>query len=191
MKRKTLWILPVLAVLAVPSAAHADDTIKHPGDHPTYVVEAEPHLVFAFDNVFGGQGFGLGGRVTFPIVQNGFIPSINNSVGVGVGLDLVHYTACYFGQLCGATYAWVPVVMQWNFFVAQQWSVFGEPGVAFYHGFGVDNCPPGVNGCNGPSTTALYPVVLFVGGRYHFSEDVSLTMRIGWPMFTIGVSFFP
>jgi hypothetical protein len=35
------------------------------------------------------------------------------------------------------------------------------------------------------------PFVLFVGGRLHFSEGVSLTMRVGWPYFSIGVSFFP
>ena len=31
----------------------------------------------------------------------------------------------------------------------------------------------------------------WVGGRYHFSDSVSLTMRLGYPdLLTIGVSFF-
>jgi hypothetical protein len=29
-----------------------------------------------------------------------------------------------------------------------------------------------------------------VGGRYHFNDRISLTMRIGYPSFAIGISFF-
>jgi hypothetical protein len=185
--------LAVGAMLSAAGIARADDTIKHPGDHPDYHVEAEPHLVVAFDNVFGSDGFGVGGRFSIPIVQNGFIKGINNNVAIGFGLDFVHYSGfCHYrGYICDATYFFIPVVMQWNFFVAERWSVFGEPGFAIYHGFGFDSCPPGSGDCYDPHATGFFPAVLFLGGRYHFSEAVALTMRIGWPMFSIGVSFFP
>jgi hypothetical protein len=31
----------------------------------------------------------------------------------------------------------------------------------------------------------------FAGARYFFSDTVSLTMRVGFPTTSIGVSFFP
>jgi hypothetical protein len=35
----------------------------------------------------------------------------------------------------------------------------------------------------------VHPIIM-AGGRYHFSENVALTMRVGYPSFSIGVSFF-
>lgn len=169
--------------------ARADDTIKHPGDHPDYKVEVEPHALLGWDDIYATGGIGLGGRFTIPLVHNGFIDTINNSVGIGFGLDVMHYDNCrYRGIGCSANYLQVPVVMQWNFFVHSAWSVFGEPGLFFYHGF-LGDCGPG-GPCDQPSVNGVRPA-LYIGGRYHISETVSLTMRIGWPSFSFGVSFFP
>ncbi|WP_394824068.1 hypothetical protein [Pendulispora albinea] len=175
-------------------SAHADDTIKHPGDHPDYKLELEPHGLFAWEDFYGGTGFGAGGRFTIPVVHNGFVPSINNSIGISFGLDLVHYSGCYyrgaFGEVgCGANYLFFPVAMQWNFYVAERWSVAGEPGLFIYHGFFDDDyCGPGIS-CGRPDRTGLRPM-FSVLGRYHFNEKISLTMRVGYPTFSIGASFF-
>ncbi|HKQ68983.1 MAG TPA: hypothetical protein VJT73_06580 [Polyangiaceae bacterium] len=209
---KSAWIafagFAFALTLLTSSRARAEESIiKRPGDHPAYSVEAEPHLLAAFFLPrAGSNGVGIGGRFTFPIVKNGFVSSINNSVGIGVGLDWVHYNGCY-GYFYDYRYSYcsnldsfiVPVVMQWNFFLSTHWSVFAEPGLSFaYHSWGNGNCPTVVrNGVivqecgNGPSHFDINPVTLFVGGRYHFSETVSLTMRIGWPYASIGVSFMP
>jgi len=188
-------------------AAHAEETIiKRPGDHPTYSVEIEPHLTLAvFLPRAGSNGVGVGGRFTIPIVKNGFVSSINNSVGIGFGLDWVHYNGCYryFANPgdCSNFDAFVlPVVMQWNFFLSTHWSVFGEPGLAIVYnnwgscgGYYVDSRNNRIlYECgNPPSRIDVNPFILFVGGRYHFSETTALTMRIGWPYFSIGVSFMP
>jgi hypothetical protein len=180
----------IVAAIVAARDAHADDTIKHPGDHPIYSVEAEPHLALGWDNIYASGGYGVGGRFSIPVVHNGFVDSINNSVAVSFGMDLLHYEACAFQGLgCSANYVYFPVAMQWNFFVAQRWSVFGEPGLFVFHGF-IDDCLPGTRDCQRPNVNGIRPA-LWLGGRYHFSEKVSLTMRIGWPAFTIGVSFFP
>jgi hypothetical protein len=193
------WAAPLVSLLAFPSVAFADDTIKHPGDHPHYSAEIEPHLLLGWGLAYGSTGIGLGGRVSIPIVQDGFIKTINNSVAVGFGLDFVHYSGCYdYGFAynngsCGANYIFIPVVMQWNFFVAEHWSVFGEPGLYIYHGFFDNNfCNTFRDGryCSEPTTTGLGPA-FYVGGRYHFSEKVALTMRIGYPSLSVGVSFMP
>jgi hypothetical protein len=178
------------AVLGVAFAgdARADDTIKHPGDHPLYKVEIEPHLLFGWDSLFPGNSFGLGARFSIPIVDNGFVKTINNSVAITFGADLMHYDGCYIGRDggCSANFLFLPVAMQWNFYVARQWSVFGEPGLFIYHGF-FDACPPG-SACIEPTATGIRPM-LDVGGRYHFSESLALTMRIGYPTFSVGLSF--
>jgi len=195
------------AVLAVAMAstrsATADDTISRPGDHPHYSVEIEPHGLWGWTH-YGyapDDGFGLGARFSIPIVENGFVPSINNSVAIGFGGDWLHYSGdrCYYDNnphfngpcydVGDANYLFFPVVMQWNFFVAKKWSVFGEPGLVIYHGW-FDYCagaPAGAS-CGNPTATGV-DFALWVGGRYHFNEHVALVLRVGYPTFSFGVSF--
>lgn len=179
---------------AVSDPALADTLIiKNPGDHPRYSFELEPHLVLGFIDPPGyasGAGFGLGFRGSIPLVRNGFIPSINNSVAIGFGMDFARYgrgdycrnggvlANCDRRRLDGFNEFYFPVVLQWNFFLSRNWSVFGEPGIALtYHGW------------DGPRAVDLEPFVFYVGGRYHFSDKVTLTMRIGYPAFSVGASF--
>jgi hypothetical protein len=195
MTRQTNAAVLVAAVLFLFLAppARADDTIKRPGDHPDYGVEIEPHGVLGWWGGPGytGDGWGAGVRFSIPVVKNGFIHNINNSVAITFGGDILFYNYCWWANNggCSATYLDFPVAMQWNFFVAQRWSVFGEVGLYVYHGF-FDSCPGNFNNCPGrPQDTGVYPA-LFVGGRYHFSDKVSLTMRLGFPTASIGASFF-
>lgn len=149
--------------------ARADESIiKNPGDHPEYHFEAEPHGLLGFAGPFerGRSELGLGFRGTIVIVQNGFVSSINNSVGIGFGADLFPRGGTVF----------IPVVMQWNFWLTTHWSVFGEPGI-------------GLAANPGPGRDAVNPI-LMVGGRYHFNDKISLTMRIGYPYISVGASFF-
>jgi hypothetical protein len=186
------WFAFSLAVSTlVGRPARGDNTIRRPGDHPTYSVEIEPHVLFGWGNVYGQGGFGLGGRFSIPVVQNGFVPTINNSVAISFGLDWTHFDGCYYRGPCTADYLNFPVAMQWNFFVAQRWSVFGEPGLVVYHGF-ISDCPamPGLACPGRPLVTGIEPAI-FLGGRYHLSGATSLTMRVGFPTFSFGFSFFP
>jgi hypothetical protein len=122
-------------------------------------------------------------------VENWFVEEINNSVAISFGLDIVHYDGCWFRGDCSANYVDFPVAMQWNFYVARRWSVFGEPGLLVYHGF-VQDCPNGIN-CPGPPLRTGVEPALYVGARYHLGEKAALTMRIGFPAFSFGFSFFP
>lgn len=152
--------------------AEAQGTIKSPGDHPDYVFEAEPHLSLAYD---GGVGPGFRGTVV--IADRAFIPSLNNSIGVGAGAEWLFYAH-------GTGDVLVPIVLQWNFWVHRDISVFGEPGLALHFGHG------------GRDNFALDPFTIFAGVRFHFSKTVALTIRLGAPeifhhdnVFSIGVSF--
>jgi hypothetical protein len=182
------------------TALAEDSIIRHPGDHTNYSVEIEPHLDIAlFLPTAGSNGVGVGGRFTIPVVKNGFVPSINNSVGIGFGIDWLHYNGCfnyYFspGYCSNLDSFWFPVVMQWNFFLSTHWSVFGEPGFAIaYENFG--NYYGCFNGAGQPVPCAASPnrvvvePVFFVGGRFQFSDSAALTLRIGWPYASLGISF--
>lgn len=202
MKRSVLLPLGALALLAafvVPANALAQSTIKRPGDRPAYVFEAEPHLLFApFDAPGFGEspGYGAGFRGTIELSSDGFIPKLNDSVGLGFGLDWIHYDevdrprgrctryapapevpVCVEvdGGGYDQNYFYVPVVMQWNFWLHRDWSVFGEPGVALY--------------LHDEGEVDFQPFVFYAGGRYHLSDVVTITMRLGYPSFSAGVSF--
>lgn len=169
--RSVRWLSLALALAAstfAGSAAADESIIKNPGDHPDYRFEAEPHGLIGFGGPFekGGTDFGAGFRGTIIIVDNGFVKSINNSVGIGFGGDLFFKHGTVF----------IPVVMQWNFWLSTHWSVFGEPGIGFAPNAFRDR-------------DIIHPVFM-LGGRYHFNEKVSLTMRLGYPAFSIGASFF-
>lgn len=170
MRKKTgLFAAALSAAMAMTATAEADQSIiKTPGDHPDYRFEAEPHGLLGFGGPFrhGHSEIGAGFRGTVVLVDNGFVKEINNSVGITFGGDIFFARGTVF----------IPVGMQWNFWLTNHWSVFGEPGIGF-----------AVNKWTGADT--VNPVI-YVGGRYHFNDKVSLTMRIGYPYFSIGASFF-
>lgn len=107
---------------------------------------------------------GLGLRATFNVADRGFISRFNDSVGVGVGAD--------FG-VSGRNRLILPVAMQWNFWFTPQWSAFGEPGIALRL----------------EDKTHLHPH-LAAGGRLNFNDSLAMTLRLGWPVTSLGVSFF-
>jgi hypothetical protein len=186
------------ALVLASSGALAQSTIRAHGARPSYGAELEPHLIatpFSPPGIGSGEGLGLGVRGTFEILSQGFIPSVNDSVGIGIGLDWIHYDdsdvdingVCRRAEqapngipvcveVAGDTdYLWIPVVMQWNFWLHKRWSVFGEPGIALR----LDDM----------DELGVSPFVLFAGGRYHVSDTFTLTMRLGYPAFSFGGSF--
>jgi hypothetical protein len=155
-----------LALLAACSLgardAAAQSVIKQPGVHPAYRFEAEPHLAVG---VTRERGLGPGFRGTFELVDNGFIRSINNTVGVSFGADVLFDDAIL-----------LPVAMQWNFWILREISVFGEVGPAIV----IDD---------DDDDHDLVTVVLQGGARFHFTQYTTFTVRIGAPVFTFGASF--
>jgi hypothetical protein len=149
------------AAVAAAGVARADERtiIKQPGDHPSYIFEAEPHIALGYTGPFDGAFFVAGFRGAVNIA-NGFIPSINNSVAIGFGIDIA---------TDGTIFA--PIVLQWNFWLSTHWSVFAEPGFAITSG-----------------DQNVYPA-FFAGGRFHFTDRIALTIRVGYPDVTLGVSF--
>jgi hypothetical protein len=187
----------VAAPLCVSSLAHAGDTtIRTPGARPNYTAEVEPHLVLGWVNPPGAgaaPGVGVGVRGSFEVSKDGFLPKLNDSVAIGVGLDWAQYDgradqSCgdfdtapnntrvcvqLGGDLSEVTTFFIPAVMQWNFWLTRRWSVFGEPGLLVH----IDDQ---VNGAW---------MTLAGGGRFHIQEKFTLTARIGYPSINFGASF--
>ena len=193
-----------LAATAWSGRARADEEWlgETPGRHRTYKLELEPHADFALGGGRDVTGFGLGARVGIPLVENGFIKTLNNSVALSTGLDWISYSGCYslqFGDCSSITALWLPVTMQWNFYLTPSWTVFGELGASVRRVSYGDNCG-GTAGsfadgsdaqqeCGTSATTKLRPS-LWLGGRYHLTESQAITARIGTDYFTAGASFF-
>jgi hypothetical protein len=153
--------LALLVALSVRTAQAEENLIRDPNLHPHHVLELEPHALLApfYDKGIPGVGF----RATFTLSNNGFIDSINDSVGLGFGADWTRDTT------------WVPIVLQWNFWLSNHWSVFAEPGAALRLRDDFKD--------RGPDFT------IYGGGRYRFGRTVALTMRVGHPALALGLSF--
>jgi len=118
------------------------------------------------------KGFATGARFGVPIVHNGFVPSINNAVYINFGGDL--YFRKHHSDLG------IPVTMHWEFYFTEHWSAFGEAGLnIFLH---LDD--------RNDDFDFVDWFIAAVGGRFWFNEAVALTLRVGNPYVSFGVSFF-
>lgn len=194
----------LVATLVAADVASAASVIKRPGAHPSYSFELEPHLVFQWDNRWGDDdGLGPGVRFNIPFLDNGPISSINNNMAIGVGLDITFgddNCSFWYGRTnvpwdrhdCSVTEVWAPVVLQWNFFLTDIISVFGEPGLAFVHrNFDGEYYCQGNSGplCEYDDTDNELEGVFWGGARFQFSDTVGLTVRLGTPYVSVGANF--
>ena len=184
--------------LLCPSEASAQ--IKHPGAHPAYAVELEPHLLIQWnDGPWDDEGFGPGIRVNIPFLDNGPVRTINNNMAIGVGLDVAFFDDCdnwwwrdrytYIGEDCSATDWWFPGVVQWNFFLTPVVSVFGELGLAFeYERESWEGpCPSGGGICDYDDSDLDLEPLFWGGGRFLLGDTVSIIARLGTPYISVGV----
>jgi hypothetical protein len=201
--RRSLTAVILLSSVVGVSSAQAYDvrTIRDFRTPIAYQLELEPHLV-AGTNPPGpgaGSGVGVGVRGSFVILPDGFIRGVNDSVAIGVGIDVGHYYGSWAlagyrdqclhyesgpagTQVCTEVtsnggvynYLYLPVVMQWNFWLTQRWSVFAEPGLSVYF--------------VGHHGISLAPAA-YAGGRFLIANGITLTGRIGYPDIGFGVSF--
>src|SRR5262249_9106521 len=150
-------ILTIAAISFASGSARAEEmVIKQPGAHPHYSIEIEPEGIINFGrDLRDGPGAGI--RLSIPIVHNGFVGSINDTVALTFRADKA--------PINKPNRSYFPRPPQWNFWPPTHWTVFGEAGALTQ----LDN-----------KEVNLYPA-LWAGGRYHFSESVALTLRVSAP----------
>jgi hypothetical protein len=187
---RCLLLLAIAAAWAgatVPASAQ----INVPGRHPHYVAELEPHLVWQWtgDERAHNDGIGMGFRASIPLLQDGPVSTINNSLAISFGLDWAHFPECYDYGGCSEDDFWVPVVAQWNFYITEVISLFPEFGLGFRNAIiDYDDGPCRGNNCRG-SALEVHPVLWF-GARFRLANAIALTLRLGTPSLQLGVSFF-
>jgi hypothetical protein len=157
-------------------------------DEPSaYPVEIEPHFSFGAGDIYAAAGVGAGLRVSIPVVYS-LLRNVPDNLAISFGGDVLNYSDCYYGNDCGANYLMLPAAAQWNVFVARRVSLLAEGGLFVYKGF-FNGCAPGDGpGCSPPSDFGVLPTIA-VGARVHLSDNASFVARIGYPTFTLGVSF--
>lgn len=135
---------------------------------------------------YGGYAVGPGIQMLFPVVKNGFIPSINNAFYVGFFTDFMFhpYGGDYFFSFA------VGPMVQWRFFLLDMFqsgslSVFGNLGFGIWPWFFSDRyryCP----GCG--TMVAGFPLFQ-VGANLFFTRNIGLTVAFGYPSTNFGVTF--
>lgn len=181
--------------------ATASAQIRSPRSHVHYGVELEPHLVvqWADEPYWDDTGIGVGLRASIPVLPDGPITTINNSLAIGFGLDWAHFDGCgQYNDLCDANDFWIPIVLQWNFFLTRSISLFAEFGLALQYstldwaGPIPGNCARinGMDICRDSVDDLDVELVLWLGARFGLSENIALTLRLGTPSLLFGVSFF-
>ena len=209
MPRHRLQLLTLFGLVFYCTSSHAAGIIRDVGKHPHYSVELEPHFVWTWGWLphNSGDGLGVGLRASIPLFHNGPIGTINNNMAISSGFDWAHSSArCgpgvhpppgyppnyyYYNGFydCTANSFWLPVALQWNFFLTDVVSVFGEPGLAFVHERWSDwvPCAPGGVCQYDRSDTTLHPV-LWGGARFLFTDSIGVTVRLGVPSISAGLS---
>lgn len=195
LRKPTMALIWVLAtVLWTTGAAKAQ--ITSPGNHVHYAIDLEPHLVLQWSGEEGfDEGLGLGMRVSWPVIDNGPLPDVNNTLAVTAGADITFQGGrCPVPASnglqwvdCEAWQLWLPVAAQWNFYFSQTFALFGELGLAIQY---VNGEAYNAAGRKWDGDDIDIHPVLWLGGRYIATDKVAFTFRLGFPSLTVGASFF-
>jgi hypothetical protein len=185
-----LSLTAAVTALASPALAQID----RPGAHPDYTVELEPHGLVQWDvEPWNDEGFGIGFRASIPVVHNGPITTINNSMAVGFGLDWAFADDCYWGRPlarieddCDVHNFTFPLVLQWNFFFTPNISAFTEFGLAIvYETWSWPDVYPYAD----EDEDDIDPEPFFlIGPRFIVGDRFAIPIKIGWPYFSVGIS---
>lgn len=187
---KLLWLaaaFSMFAAFSAPSAAEAqrravDIGTPHTGDRP---FQLDIHGGFTP----WGVGAATGARFGIPLLANGFIPSINNAVYLNFGVDFywMRYRWRDDGRgnrhwNYGAGFGF-PITLHWEFYFNENWSAFAEIGAnVFLH-------PNLFYDDRHFHASWEHWFIAQVGGRFHINEWFALTLRVGSPYFSFGVTF--
>ena len=170
--------------LVAPNVADAqgvDINTPHQGGRP---LQLDIHAGFTWF----GLGLATGVRFGIPIVDNGFIGSINNAFYINFGGDL-YFVRTHNRGLGNDEYDigfGIPVTAHWEFYFSDMWSIFGELGVnVYFH-------PAFLRGRRGFFDHGHVGGWFMgaIGGRLRINEWFGLVVRLGSPYSSFGLTFF-
>lgn len=137
---------------------------------------------------WGSYAVGPGFQMLFPVVQNGFIPSINNAFYVGFFTDFAFFPTWYGSFQDGWVSLAIGPMAQWRFNLFDAFSVFANVGFGIWPWFVGNHCDRSY-GCYDYGTVLRFFPLLELGGNIHLTKAVALTFSLGYPSSKFGVSF--
>lgn len=134
-----------------------------------------------------GLGLASGVRFGIPLVENGFVESINNAVYLNFGVDF--YWIRWRCRNMGCQ-DWdynvgfgFPITLHWEFYFTDNWSAFAEiGGQLFIHPRWISD---GSFEWREPGAWFVWTI----GGSFHVNEWFLLTLRVGSPYISFGITF--
>lgn len=193
---KGCWMrfLPVSLALALSTTAFADgaDSVTHdPALSPELrapggLMDASPHQRRASASIMVGLpqwwwGFGpvgVSGRLTFPLLHNGFVPEVNDSLSLDVGADFAFLAFRYYGTVLD-----IPAELMWSLHFVPRVAGYVKLGLALEMNFG--------QVCYGPNYCSNSAVGLVgvgaVGLVANLTQSLLLRVEAGYPWFKVGI----
>ena len=181
---KVLVVLLLVFATLGPSTAEAqarnwDINRPHTGSRP---FQLDIHGGFTW----WGFGAATGIRFGIPIVNNGFIDSLNNAVYLNFGADFYWLERRCRGGGGGCDYGagfGFPITLHWEFYLNDDWSLFAEIGGQFFlHPEWWDN---GRFDWRQPGLWFVWTL----GASWHINDWFLLTLRVGSPYIAFGITF--
>jgi hypothetical protein len=188
--------LAAILTFTAATSARADDEPSSGGDSSLrrsgWLLDASaqsrPQMLSFFLFVPWYYGYGIGGAVRYaiPILNDGFIPKLNDSVEIEFGGDI--WTASYGGfgfNGGGYTALGIPIEGRWTFHITDKFSAYGKVGIGWVIVVG-SRSDGVVAGYGGGIYTTAGPGVL-----YKLSDAISLRAEFGYSGLRggIGIAF--
>lgn len=135
---------------------------------------------------YGSYGIGPGFQMLFPVIQNGFIPSLNNAFYVGFFTDFQFHgdNAGRYGSDYGFFSVPIGVLVQWRFYLFEILSVYANLGGGFWPWIFNDN----YSYCRGCGTAFRGFPLFELGANLHFTKHIGMNFEFGYPAARIGLN---
>ncbi|MEZ4270209.1 MAG: hypothetical protein R3C68_01855 [Myxococcota bacterium] len=191
-RRKILGVL-TLAILAISHNAHARSInsrwiIKDPSTH-----SRDMFLDIGAVAGAGGVGapagkhFGPSAWISMPLIRDGFLPSINDSVDFEAGAHVEYWR--WSDASCAKKWLRVTPMagLRWNFYLTHRWTVFAKTKFGAAIGFADDlNCS-GASSVSIPSNSEFATDI--GGGMFWHWGRAALRLDLGNYGAGLGISF--
>ncbi|MBL9009410.1 MAG: hypothetical protein JNJ46_34460 [Myxococcales bacterium] len=142
--------------------------------------------LYGYGRYYGDAALGPGFQMLFPVVQNGFIPSINNAFYVGFFTDFLFIPDVAFGYRDFLFSFAIGPVAQWRFFILD---MFQGGGLSAFTNLGFGIWPWFLGNRFASSSVAIYGFPLFeLGANLMFSKLFGLTLSFGYPSVKFGIT---
>lgn len=191
--RRFLLALGVLSCLAA-APARAEEAPADRGLDPSFrgpgaFTDASPQQRAPMLSIFinwpgwywrwGGVPFGVGARVYFPLLHNGFVPEINDSFALEAGGDLIAIGSrpVLFGL-------GIPIELMWAMHLVPKFAAYVKLGAALELHFGSW-------AWDGAATGSFlgFGLTAALGAWYELTPSVKLRVELGYPGLKVGVGF--